>query len=387
MGTATPAIETFYNAINGTIKLVPLPERVQNRPLPEVKIIDMSEEFKKGNRTIFSRILKSAMEERLKRKEQIILFINRRGYSTYVFCRACGNSLTCPNCSVSLIYHTNNPTLSPSGNNFLKCHYCDYMLDMPKTCPYCQSVYIKHFGTGTQKIEELTKKEFPYASIQRFDSDVTTKKHSHKEILERFKNHEIDILIGTQMVAKGLDFPDVTLVGSLVADSFLNMPDFRANEKTFQLLTQVAGRAGRGDTLSEVIIQTYVPEHQSILTSKNHDYLSFFKQEIETREELKYPPFSQIINVVTASMDSNTAMNYSQTFVNYLKESDLDSVYAVLGPVPALISKIRNYYRWQTLIKCKEFIPVLTYIKQIINKINYPQSIKLTVDIDPMNMF
>lgn len=382
MGTATPAVETYYNAINGSTEIIVMPKRVQNRPLPEVKIIDMSVEFKQGNRTIFSRELKSAIQERLVRNEQTILFLNRRGYSTYVFCRTCGNSLNCPNCSVALVYHIQQNV------PILRCHYCDYTLSMPKTCPVCQSVYIKHFGTGTQKIEELTIKEFPDAVVQRLDSDTTGKKHAHKDILEKLKNHEIDILIGTQMVAKGLDFPSVTLVGSLVADSFLNMPDFRANERTFQLLTQVAGRAGRGDSLSEVIIQTYVPEHKSILTAKNHDFLTFFNQEIESRKELKYPPFSQLINIVTASAHSNTAMQYSQNFANYFKEwENIDSaVYAVLGPVPALISKIRNYYRWQILIKCKDLSIVRTYIKQIINNINYPKDIRLTVDIEPMNM-
>ena len=379
MGTATPSLESFYKASQGEIKLISLTKRVMDRPMPPVQIIDMGEEFKHGNKSIFSKTLKNAIDQRLANKEQTILFINRRGYSTFVFCRACGNPLTCPSCSVSLVYHVTSEDL--------RCHYCDYTTQIPKRCPHCQSPSIKYFGTGTQKIEELTKKAFPSARIQRFDSDVTTRKHSHKEILERFKNNEIDIIIGTQIIAKGLDFPNVTLVGSLIADSFLNMPDFRANERTFQLLTQVAGRAGRGEALSEVIIQTYVPEHTSILKAQEHDYIAFYNDEIQNRQALNYPPFMKLINITTASTDCNEAIKYSHILKDYLKEADLNSIYAVMGPVPSILSKIRNYYRWQILIKCSELEEVKNSMKQIVKKINYPSGIKLKIDIDPINMF
>ncbi|NLT27821.1 MAG: primosomal protein N', partial [Dehalococcoidales bacterium] len=292
LGSATPDVSSYYNAKKGKYRLLEMPERVtpkEGSPLPRVEIVDLREELKAGNTGIFSRLLEYEINNALRKKEQAILFFNRRGTSTFVQCRDCGHVLQCPNCYVSLNYH--------SDNDFLLCHQCNYKKRTPKKCPACGSPRIKYMGLGTQKLEQETAATFPRARLLRWDSDSTNGKDSHKNILDAFKKREADILIGTQMVAKGLDLPNVTLVGVVIADSGLNLPDFRAGERTFQLISQVAGRAGRGEAGGKVIIQTYMPEHYAIQATINHDYAAFYKQEIDYRKQLKNPPFSKLIKM------------------------------------------------------------------------------------------
>ena len=290
LGSATPSLESFYYARQGDFKLFSLPFRVEKRDLPAVEIVNMCDQLKEGNKTIFSYPLQRAIWECLDKNQKIMLFLNRRGYSSFVLCRDCGHVLKCKNCSVSLKYHSDNRRLS--------CHYCSYECHIPLYCPACRSRRIKYFGVGTQKVELEVNKFFPYANTIRMDSDTTGRKGAHKALLDRFLKEDKSILIGTQMIAKGLDIPEVTLVGIITADTAINLPDFRAGERTFQLLTQVAGRAGRGDMPGKVILQTYAPEHPSILASREHDYLAFYEKEIMEREDLEYPPFGHIIRVL-----------------------------------------------------------------------------------------
>ncbi|MFO7819331.1 MAG: primosomal protein N' [Halanaerobacter sp.] len=276
LGTATPSLEAYYRTQDGDYKLLELKNRIDDRPMPEVEVVDMREELAKGNRRMFSELLQEEITARLEEGEQSIVFLNRRGFSTFVQCRKCGHVMRCNDCDVSLTYHSNPP--------LLHCHYCDHQEDVPKTCPNCDSKYIKYFGIGTQKVEEELNELFAEANIKRMDVDTTRKKGAYRRILSDFKEHKIDILIGTQMVAKGHDFPNVTLVGVITADTALNFPDFRSSERTFQLLTQVAGRTGRGDKGGEVVVQSYTPEHYSIQFAKKHDYDSFYEKEIASRE-------------------------------------------------------------------------------------------------------
>ena len=297
MGSATPSLETYYNSLNGDILLLELAERVNNYKLPEVKVIDMRVELNKGNKSIFSEILYNAIGENLENGKQTILFLNRRGFSTFVSCRKCGYVVKCKDCDIPMTFHRNI--------NKLKCHYCGLAINPPNVCPVCKSNYIKYFGIGTEKVEELTKELFPQARIVRMDMDTTTQKGSHEKILNDMKEGKIDILIGTQMISKGLDFKDVTLVGIIAADTSLNLPDFRSPERTFQLVTQVAGRAGRGEYSGEVIIQTYNPDHYSINFSKNHDYLGFFQTENALRKEFLYPPYIKLISLLIYGENNN----------------------------------------------------------------------------------
>ncbi len=288
LGSATPSLESFMAARRASLQLgggalLPLPQRALGRPLPPVEVVDMREELKDGNRSMFSRRLHSALQQCLERGEQAVLLLNRRGYSTFVMCRSCGYTAGCPHCDISLTYH--------QRTRMLRCHYCGHAERSPETCPDCGSEHIRFFGTGTQRVEEELVKLFPGIRVIRMDVDTTTEKGSHEKWLTQFGQHKADVLLGTQMVAKGLDFPLVTLVGVIAADSSLNLPDFRAAEKTFQLLTQVAGRAGRHHLPGQVVIQSYMPEHYSIQTAKLHDYDAFLEEELKHRRLLSYPPF------------------------------------------------------------------------------------------------
>lgn len=343
LGSATPSVESYYQTQIGNYLYLPLKSRIANKPLPEVEVVDMRSQLKLGNKSVFSKPLAQAINNRLENGEQTILFLNRRGFSTFVLCRECGLVLRCPHCDVSLIYH--------SSDNLLKCHYCNYQQKVPNLCPRCQSRYIRYFGTGTQRVEEEVHKLFPQARILRMDADTTQRKNAHSQILEKFARQEVDILLGTQMIAKGLDFPAVTLVGIITADILLNFPDFRGAEKTFQLLTQVAGRAGRGNSPGQVIIQTYCPEHYSIKSAKKHDFLQFYQQEIEYREELGYPPFAYLAKITIKGEDEKAVIKKAeeagQLWQQYRGETE------ILGPVPAPLSKVRNQYRWQIVLKNK----------------------------------
>ncbi|HLR33855.1 MAG TPA: primosomal protein N', partial [Tissierellales bacterium] len=344
LGTATPSVETYYRAKIKEVQLLNLPDRINRKQMPSIKIIDMREELEKGNKTMFSSDLFIGISENLKQGKQTILFLNRRGYSTFVSCRKCGFVLKCSNCDVSMTYHLQK--------KILKCHYCGGAQKAPTICPSCKSGYIKYFGIGTQKVEEEVKKYFPKAKVARMDVDTTTRKGSHVKILEKMKKGKIDILIGTQMVAKGLDFPNVTLVGIIAADTSLNLPDFRSSERTFQLITQVAGRAGRGDIDGNVIVQTYSPDHFSIQTSKEHDYINFYSKEIALRKEFEFPPFTNLVSIVIyggddAKISSISKLVYNDVISGLKENKKEDVIENIYGPNPAPLERIKNNYRWQ----------------------------------------
>ncbi|RKD34360.1 primosomal protein N' [Thermohalobacter berrensis] len=381
LGSATPSIETYYKAQQGEIKLLTLSKRINNRKMPPIEIIDMKEELDNGNKSIFSKSLYEAIKENLQNKKQTILFLNRRGFSTFISCRKCGYVAKCNKCDISLTYHL--------SENILKCHYCGLAKKPPTICPECKSKYIKYFGVGTQKVEEIVKRTFPKARVARMDVDTTIRKGSHQKILDKVKNGDVDILIGTQMISKGLDFPNVTLVGIIAADITLNLPDFKSAERTFQLITQVGGRAGRGETEGRVILQTYEPEHYSIKTAKEHDYINFYNKEIAIRKEFDYPPFVDIINIIMADTDEKKLYNTCYKTIDILKEKIgyekiKNGNIKILGPHPAPISKIKGYHRWQVLIKCKG--NHLAFLKKIIKKVfinTTYENIKVSIDINP----
>ena len=387
LGSATPDINTFYrtnleNIDDRRITLLKLTKRANNSSLPKVKIVDLKKELAIGNKTMFSTLLHKLIEENLKNKHQTILFLNRRGYSTFIMCRECGYTMKCPNCNISLTYH--------SFQNKLKCHYCGHEENPVKICPNCGSTKIRYFGTGTQKIEEEVKKEFPEASIIRMDVDTVSKKNSHEEILNKFKKENIDILIGTQMVVKGHHFPNVTLVGVIEADSSLNIDDFRANERTFQILTQVAGRAGREQLPGKVVVQTYNPNSFAIELSKEQNYDLFYKTEIELRKQLNYPPFCDIIVVGFSGRDNNEISKLS-TYVYKLLKTNLENYnIKVFMPMPAPIDKIKNRYRWRIVAKGKVTSEVNIVINKCLQKVynsGISKNTNIIIDVNPNNMY
>ena len=381
LGSATPSIETYYRALTGEMKLLELNSRVDNKAMPPMKVIDMRNELKGGNKSLFSRELFIAIQERLKRKEQIILFLNRRGFSTFVSCRSCGYVFKCDECDISMTYHK---------NGLLICHYCGKTKREPRECPKCHSKYVKFFGAGTQRVEEEVKKYFNNAGILRMDVDTTRDKHSYERIYNTFKNGEADILIGTQMVSKGLDFKNVTLVGILAADMSINIPDYRAAERTFQIITQVAGRAGRGDKQGEVLIQTYTPQHYSLQYAVNYDYEGFYEKEFTVRAMMKYPPFGKLLLINGTSKKEDLLKNFMHKITMMIKplvENCLDI--EILGPIPCMISKVKENYRWQVIIKGEFDSYFSKNIKEILydeNK-NVYNDIRISMDINPNNLF
>lgn len=381
LGSATPSIETYYRALTGEMKLLELNSRVDNKPMPPMKVIDMRNELKGGNKSLFSRELFIAIQERLKRKEQIILFLNRRGFSTFVSCRSCGYVFKCDECDISMTYHK---------NGLLICHYCGKTKREPRECPKCHSKYVKFFGAGTQRVEEEVKKYFNNVRILRMDVDTTRDKHSYERIYNTFKNGEADILIGTQMVSKGLDFKNVTLVGILAADMSINIPDYRAAERTFQIITQVAGRAGRGDKQGEVLIQTYTPQHYSLQYAVNYDYEGFYEKEFTVRAMMKYPPFGKLLLINGTSKKEELLKNFMHKITMMIKplvENCLDI--EILGPIPCMISKVKENYRWQIVIKGEFDSYFSKNIKEILydeNK-NVYNDIRISMDINPNNLF
>jgi primosomal protein N' (replication factor Y) len=383
LGSATPSLESRLKAGKGLVyRLLELPHRIDHKPLPEVKVVDMRREIKNGNRGIFSQALTEAVNLRLDRGEQILLFLNRRGYATIVVCRECGLVLKCPRCDISLTYHLDNR---------LRCHYCNHTIPAPGRCPGCSSRYISHFGTGTQKVEEEAKRLFERAGIVRMDSDTTTRKGSHERILKFFREGKADILIGTQMIAKGLDLPKVTLVGVINADTTLHMPDFRAAERTFQLLTQVAGRSGRGDLPGEVLIQTYSPDHYSITAAAAHDYEGFYKNEMRVRRALGYPPFSHLALLLFTHEDEDEAKKgafLAQEF--FVKELlNAGGQIDLLGPAPATLNKLKGRHRWQLVLKGPKRNSLKELIREFLDKL---ETIRpafkpvVNVDINPQGM-
>lgn len=346
LGSATPSVESYRKALSGEYKLFKMTERAGHGKLPKVWIVDLREELRNKNKSIFSVKLKTLMEQRLQNKEQIMLFLNRRGYAGFVSCRSCGHVKKCPHCDVSLTSHNNGK---------LVCHYCGHEEPMPKACPVCSSKFIAAFGTGTQKVEEMVRKEFPKARVLRMDTDTTSKKGGHEEILSAFKNHEADILIGTQMIVKGHDFPNVTLVGVIAADLSLFSSDYRSGERTFQLLAQAAGRAGRGELDGEVVIQTYQPEHYSIVAAATEDYEQFYEQEIAYRTLMSYPPAEHMVAIMITSKEEEKAKIAGQVICNRVAFYKEEKKIKTIGPVKATVGKINDIYRWVIYLKGKDY--------------------------------
>ena len=380
LGSATPDLNTYYKAKQGNIKLLELTKRANNSDLPTVQIVDLKAELANGNRSMLSYLLHDAIEKNLEEKRQTILFLNRRGFSTFIMCRECGYTVKCKNCNISLTYH--------QYENKLKCHYCGYEQNVVTVCPECHSTKIRYFGTGTQRLEQEINKVFPNATTIRMDKDTVTKKNSHEDILNKFRDENIDILIGTQMIVKGHHFPNVTLVGVVAADSSLNIDDYRANERTFQILTQVAGRAGREKLKGQVIIQTYNPDNFAIQCAKNQDYKEFYQTEIALRQQLMYPPFKDIILINFNGLSENEIKKVSLEVYKYLMENlNLDE-FKVMKPMPSPIDRIQNHIRWRMIVK-GNITPEANYVfnnclKLIYNK-NYKNT-RVTIDVNPNSM-
>jgi len=357
-----------------------LPERIQSRPLPPVEVVDMRQELQEGNRSIFSRSLYEALQQLQEREQQGILFIHRRGHSTFVSCRSCGYVLECPHCDVSLSYHHTEA----GAPELLRCHYCNYTRSHPRNCPECGSPYLKFFGSGTQRVTQELAKQFPHLRCIRFDSDTTRTKGSHRTLLTRFANGEADLLVGTQMLTKGLDLPQVTLVGVVAADGLLHLPDYRAAERAFQTLTQVAGRAGRGDDPGRVIVQTYTPEHPVIQGVQQHEYEAFTAAELQQRAALNYPPYGRLILLRLSSLDAAQVEQAAQMVAAQLGNTAA-SGYEILGPAPANILRVANRYRWQILLKLGAGAPPALPDWNDVRSL-CPASVSLTIDVDPMQL-
>lgn len=381
LGSATPSLESYYNTTTGKkSRRLLLRERIENRPLPEVRIVDMRRVTQKGKKApvILSSLLEQELRRCLSRGEQIVLFLNRRGFSNFILCPDCGEVIGCPHCSVSLTYHLKG--------RLLRCHYCNYVEAAPSTCPKCKGVNLGCFGLGTQQVEEELRRLFPETRILRMDRDTTTRRGSHEEILSTFEKGEADILLGTQMVAKGLDFAGVTLVGVISADVALNLPDFRAAERTFNLLTQVAGRAGRGPKEGMVIIQTYNPCHYSIVAARDHDYDSFYTKEILLRKELGYPPFNHLLNLRFEGMDEGAVIRGAEDLNRELRLRSSEFRCQVLGPAPCALVRIRERFRWQILIKGKRPSEIRSLLQESLSSLSFPRTLKIVIDMDPVMM-
>ena len=358
LGSATPSIDTYYKTQINEYDLISINNRV-NENMPNINIVDMRKEIESGNMSVFSRPLFEAIKENLKNNMQTILFLNRRGHSTFVSCRKCGYVMECKNCNVSYTYH--------SKEHKLVCHYCNSEENVPTICPSCNSKYIKYFGVGTQKIEEQIEKYFSNAKVLRMDMDTTSKKNSHQNILEDFKNHKADILIGTQMIAKGLDFPKVSLVGVIAADITLNTGDYKSSENTFQLLTQVAGRAGRANIKGNVFIQTYTPEHYSIVFAKNNDYIGFYNKEIVERKIMFYPPFSNIFFIMISGDNENNVLNAIKFLHNVMLYYNQKTNFYISDVAKAYVYKVNNQYRYKIIIRAEEETRLKNFVLYCIN--------------------
>ncbi len=383
LGSATPSVTRYYKMRCGDFKLLEMPMRANGHEMPPVDVVDMSDEFSKGNRTIFSEKLYLGMCDCLIKNQQIMLFLNRRGYSSFVMCRACGETISCENCDVSLTYHNHVDKL--------RCHYCGYEIPMPKVCPSCGSKFIKQFGAGTQKVEEEFLKLFPDKKTIRMDVDTTRGKDAHYHLLKQLSDGSASALIGTQMIAKGHDFPNVTLVGVVAADGMLRMPDYKSRERTFSLITQVSGRSGRADQPGKVVVQTYSPQHFVIECAKNHDYKAFFEKEIEQRKAMWYPPFSRIIRILYVSENAEKAYDGSLKAYDKIREFLVPFkdkiIYSERSQAP--IGRIQEMYRHQILIKFKEFDGIDKVVDKIFDAINgiATKDLFCDIQINPVNLF
>lgn len=376
LGSATPSVESFYAAAQGQYQRIDLPERVHHRPLPSVEVVDLRAEFQE-RKALFSLRLEDAIERRLARKQQVILFLNRRGFAQFVLCRECGYVARCPNCAVSLTYH--------ASIRALKCHHCDFGMAAPSVCPSCGGAKLRPFGLGTERVEAEVQKRFPNARVARLDRDTTVRKGAHAGILHAFRTGQADILIGTQMVAKGLDFPNVTLVGVVGADAGIHVPDFRAAERTFQVLTQVAGRAGRGSEPGEVVVQTFNPDHYSIVRAAEQDYTGFYAEEIEYRRELRYPPFSRLANLICTGETDAAASSLAERLAAVLHVVLPEEV-EVLGPTPAPLMRLRGISRWHAVLRAPTDAPLPDLIREVLCRLTPSERAHVTVDIDPTSM-
>ncbi|QNO16341.1 primosomal protein N' [Alkalicella caledoniensis] len=381
LGSATPSIESYYNSKIGNYKILELNERANNKPLPNIDIVDMREELIKGNKSIFSHSLHSAIGETLGKGEQVILFLNKRGFSATTLCRECGFTFKCPNCDVNLTSH--------HQGNFLICHYCNYSLSLPNSCPKCSSKHLRFNGLGTERLKEDIQKNFPGAKIIRMDNDTMSTASSYNEVYQNFLEGKANVLIGTQMIAKGFDFPKVTLVGIILADMTLNFPDYKSSEKTFQLITQVAGRAGRADYPGRVILQTYSPEHYSIRTSSQYGYEEFYNEELAMRRSLAYPPFTRLAKIEVVSKSENTGRAVVREIYNKLEEKleNIPESIQLLGPVVPAIPRLKNKFRFMIIVKFPHKTSFLNIINQL-NLIKFKSDIitNIKVDIDPATL-
>ena len=381
LGSATPDISVYYRAINSG-NLFELKKRYNDAKVPPVTVINMQEYGRAAYKNVISIPLQNAIKETLEKKQQVILLINRRGFSTFTQCRACGHVIECPNCAIPMIWHTKD--------QLLKCHYCNHKEYFPDFCPSCGSDALRTSGTGTQKIEQYIKDLFPDKNIERIDSDILVRKGEHIRLLEKFQNGGIDILVGTQMIAKGLDNPNVTLVGVISADASFNLPDFRASERGFQLLTQVAGRAGRGEFSGKVFFQTYNPDYYALASAKSQNYDEFYATEIIAREEFDYPPFSQIIRLILSGQNNFRAEKSAQEIAlrlsTMIEKYGISERLEVLGPTPCVIERINGMYRFQLIIKNKMAEKGHQFVSSFLGRITMPKDVKLTVDVDPLDI-
>ena len=375
LGSATPSLESYSRALKGVYQLCVLPDRINQNELPEIELIDMVEEMKQHRYGILSKKMEEAIQERLDKKEQVMLLLNKRGYSTFLRCQDCQEVIKCPHCDVTLTYHKQSQSL--------KCHYCNYSQPVTWKCPHCQSTNVKMIGTGTQKVEEYIQNRFLNARVIRYDVDSTRKKGGHEKLLEQFENHEGDILLGTQMIAKGLHFENVTFVGVINADISLNIPDFRANERTFQLLEQVSGRSGRGKRKGTVMIQTYNPDHFVLQCVKNHDYQKFYQEEMKLRQLAKYPPFCYLVSILIQGKNEGEVSQSAMDIKNYLTKQ-LKNAY-ILGPAPCMIYKLNDDYRQRLTLKMTDthhLYPVLERMNDFYKK----RKVNVVCDFHPYTM-
>lgn len=381
LGSATPDVSTYYYALNNN-NLFQMLKRYNNAPLAKPEVINMQEYGKAAYRGIISKPLQTEIKAAVENGNQAILLMNRRGYSTYTQCKSCGTVIECPDCSIPMVWH--------SSVKKLKCHYCNKEMSFPDYCPVCGSDALSNSGSGTQKIEVLVKELFPEYRIERIDSDILTKKNAHIELLNKFQKGDIDVLVGTQMIAKGLDNPNVTLVGVISADTGFSVPDFRASERGFQLLTQVAGRAGRGEYKGKVLFQTYNPDYYAFQTAKSQNYEKFFETEIKARQEFDYPPFSQIIRLILSSLNNyraeKSAMEIALRLNTMTEKFGFTEYLETLGPTPCIIAKINGFYRFQILIKNKLSQKGHDFVSRFLDKITLPKDIKLSIDVDPLDI-
>jgi primosomal protein N' (replication factor Y) (superfamily II helicase) len=379
LGSATPSLESFYNARRGRYALTTLSQRVDNRKMPVMRIIDMRQEvIRQKGLHVLSRKLRDAIQARLDKHEQVIIFLNRRGYATHLFCPKCGYVANCPNCSVSLTYHRKAAQLL--------CHLCGFVAGVPKQCPECRDPAIRYAGMGTEKVESAIQHAFPKARVQRMDSDMMTRKNLYREIFSAFRVGKIDILVGTQMIAKGLHFPNVTLVGIIYADMALHLPDFRAGERTFQLLVQVAGRAGRGDVEGEVVVQTFTPHKEPIQFARQHDYLGFFDYEIEQRRETEMPPLTRMICLTVRSRSEEKAKFVAETLGKELQKRTT-SLNVLMGkPTPAPLAKVQNQYRYQVILRSQQILTLVEAVNKVMSATKMPDGVNTAVDVDPISL-